>query len=102
MSTLTIPLTTAGEGRRTVDLNGTIVTVVTRYNHAAECWMMDVLDVEGETLLAGLMLVPGVDILKAHQRLKATLGTMIVFERNAGDYKSPDKLGVDVVLTWGP
>jgi len=95
-----IPLATDGEGRRTVDLDGSIVTLVTRYNYSAQCWSMDILDVDGGMLVAGLMLVPDIDILKSYTALKEQLGAMQIYEKNPGDYKSPDKLGTDVVLTW--
>lgn len=97
-----IPLSSDGEGRRTVDLDGVIVILVTRYNYTTSCWSMDILDVDGIVLVAGVMLVPDVDLLKPHTAIKAQIGSLSIVENVAGDYESPDKLGEDVKLIWTP
>jgi hypothetical protein len=63
---------------------------------------MDLLDADDNALLVGVMLVPGVSLLKGFPALEAQIGTMRLFERVADAYQDPDFLGTDVVLTWNP
>lgn len=97
-----IELSSSGEGHTTVNLGGTIVELVTRYNYSAECWTMDILDDQGENILTGLMLVPDVDILAPYEEEKKTLGSLTIAQRYADAYLNPNVLGTDIVLIWTP
>ncbi len=97
-----IDLTPAGEGRAQVNLGSSVVAITTRYNYGAECWTMDVADVDGNPILSGLMLIPGVDILDAYQQEKKTLGGMVLAERSEDAYREAGSLGVSTKLLWFP
>ena len=98
----TIQLAPDGEGSTTVSLGSLIVKLVTRYNYSAQCWSMDIFDSLGALMLAGVMLVPNVDLLKPYTELKSTIGGLALVEITAGDYMSPDLLGVNTMLLWYP
>jgi hypothetical protein len=97
-----IELRPDGEGHATVDMGTVVIQIVTRFNYAAACWTMDILDTTGELMLAGLMLIPNIDILKPYTALKESLGSLVLIEKNAGDYMSPDLLGITTALLWFP
>jgi hypothetical protein len=46
------------------------------------------------------MLVPDIDMLYPYPDVSEKLGSLIVREKNADDYKNPDALGTNVKLTW--
>lgn len=95
-----IALNSEGENTTTVNLSSAVITITTRYNYSAECWSMDVLDVDGEAIITGVMLVPNIDLLAPYPAIKASIGTFLVVEKNDGDYKSPSLLGTNVLLLW--
>jgi hypothetical protein len=97
-----IDLAPDGQSNRTVSMGTVVIQLVTKYNYSASCWTMDILDSLGNLMLAGLMLVPNVDILKPYTALKESLGSLVLIEVNAGDYQSPDLLGINTVLLWFP
>ena len=97
-----ITLTPDGQGEATVDLNGVLAHLITRWNGLASCWSLDISDSQGRSILAGLMLVPGVDILAAYQEEKATLGSIAVDEAYPGAYQDYAQLGTNVKLIWTP
>ena len=102
MSAYTIDLTPDAQGQITVNLGTTTITLLTRYNYSAQCWCMDIFDVNGNLLMAGLMLVPGVDLLKPYAAIKAIIGGLVLAEINPGDYQSPELLGINTLLLWFP
>jgi hypothetical protein len=95
-----IPLYPNGQSSVTVDLEGAVTTFVTKYNYSAACWVLDLYDQDGNLLLAGLMLIPATDILKPYPEQQKTLGSMVLIEHDAGNYTSPDLLGVETALLW--
>lgn len=97
-----IELTSDGEGRTDVDLGDTLVTMVTRFNYYSKVWTMDILDALGETILSGLMLVPGVDLLSPYAQQKELLGGLVLLEESVGDYLSDARLGTNTKLFWFP
>lgn len=82
-----------------MNLGNTVVTFVTRYNYVVGAWMIDVLDAQENTLVAGVMLYPGFDLLARYPELQ-DLGVLTVFEVLPGDYQGDDTLGVNVQLLW--
>jgi hypothetical protein len=95
-----IDLGNDGGALSTVPLGDAVITILQKYNYTSECWTIDILDAEGELLLAGLMLVPDVDILKPYPAIKETLGSLVLIEKNADDYKSPELFGMNTKLLW--
>ena len=95
-----IPLLADGENTTTLNLSIGIISIVTRYNYLSECWCMDILDANGDLMLAGIMLVPLIDLLAPHTAVKQEIGTFLLIEKYTGAYKDPDKLGTDTALLW--
>jgi hypothetical protein len=95
-----IPVTNQGGVSYKVNFGNYEYSLALTFNYTAECWTMDILDATGALILAGIMLVPDVDLLEAYPGVKALIGTLILIEKNAGDYKLPDALGINVQLTW--
>ena len=84
----------------TVPLGDTVATFTPRFNYSSRCWSLDITDAEGVLLAAGLMLIPNVDILEPYQQLKRTLGSIVLLEKNVGDYRVADFLGMQTKLAW--
>jgi hypothetical protein len=97
-----LQLTADGEGHGIFNLGEIQIELVTRFNYSAEAWMMDILNSDGIAILNGLVLVPGVDILKPYLEIKAQLGSLVPVCLNPEDYKNPDMLGTNVQLLWYP
>jgi len=97
-----IALTSDSESQTTVNLGTTTITLVTRYNYLAQCFSLDIFDENGNLMLAGVMMVPGVNLLKPYAAVAAIIGGLVVAEINPGDYMSSDLLGTNVVLLWFP
>jgi len=97
-----IELTSSGQGQTAVDLNTAVVTFITRYNHSAEAWVLDLYDSEGNDILLGLMLLPGIDLLSPYQHQKLLYGGLVLVEKETDAYKDPDGLGTSTKLLWYP
>jgi len=65
----TIPLFSekAARWEMQVDLSGKRYTFRVSYNARQDAWVMSISDSNGELLIAGLRLVPGVDFLKKYR-----------------------------------
>lgn len=97
-----INLSSDGQGQVSVNLGSTMISLITRYNYLASCWEMDILDVNGDLILAGLMLVPGIDLLAPYQEYAKTIGGLVLAVKNSADYQDPAGLGTSSVLLWFP
>jgi hypothetical protein len=97
-----IDLIPTGEASVTVNFPLVTLTFITRYNYSAECWSMDILDTDGNLILAGLMLLPGFNLIEQFPAQQEAIGSLIVSELNIEDYKQPYNLGSSVVLLWEP
>lgn len=97
-----LPLEYTGEGHQSFDLGLISVTLVPRFNYQASCWTLDILDANNAVLLAGLMMIPNLDILKPYPDLKQQLGALVPVENNVGDYLIPESLGYNLQLFWYP
>lgn len=84
----------------TVDLKDTVVQVRTTYNYSAQRWAIDIVDARGNDILTGVALVPNIDLLTAFPQLKKKLGSLVLVELKAGDYKIPEMLGTRTKLLW--
>ena len=88
--------------RFSVVLGDVLITLVPKYNYSAACWVLDIYDAQDEIILAGLMLVPNVDILQPYPQIKRSLGSLILVEYTPGDYQSAAHLGTRTKLLWFP
>lgn len=62
-----------------ITLNGFELIVIYRWNTEAECWMLDLTDaVTNASLIAGLPLVSGIDVLAQHEHLGLG-GSLIIY-----------------------
>lgn len=95
-----IPMSAEGQSRRSVELDGTLVVLVTRYNPTLRYWIMDILDAEEDDVLLGVVMVPNEDFLAAHPQLKKTLGSLVLVERRTELCREPASLGTDTQLLW--
>lgn len=101
MAILLVPLTNT-PGRIKLDLGIQFLWADTKFNYTAQCWTIDLYDSSNNPILMGVMLVPNVDLMKAHAGLQNTIGSFVVLERLPGDYKKPGELGISVQLVWYP
>jgi hypothetical protein len=101
MNYIVIDLPIAGEGHTQTTLGSTQVELVTRFNYSIPAWIMDILDSAGNLMIAGLTLVPKVNILKPYPEL-TSLGSLVLVELNDGDHQNPSLLGSQVQLLWFP
>lgn len=97
-----LPLEPDGEGHVKFDLGNTTIELVTRFNYTIKAWSLDILDSNGELLIAGLMMFPGFDLLKYYPDLQQLIGGLWVAEQFPGNYQDPDLLGSSVQLLWFP
>jgi len=97
-----IEMTSDGEGITEVSLGDTLIKIVTRFNYSIEAWTMDLMDARGDVILAGLMLVPNIDMLSPYTEQRELLGSLVLFEKTPGDYLSDSNLGINTKLVWYP
>ena len=66
-----------------VDLSGRRYTFNITYNVRQDAWIMHICDVNGELLIAGLRLVPGVDLIEKYRASSPGLppGDLILVDR---------------------
>lgn len=83
-------------------LGNVAVSFVTKFNYTSSIWNLDILDVSGNTIVAGLALIPGINICAAYPELTDTIGSLVVMEETAGNYTDPTLLGTKVQLVWYP
>lgn len=102
MSFRKIPLTANGQSNFSVDMDLSVFLFVLRFNHSISAWMLDILDVDENVLVAGLVLRPNIDILIPYLQLKEILGGLVMVEQQPGDYQDATKLGTSVVMLWYP
>jgi hypothetical protein len=67
LESITIPLYSAARWEMRVDLSGKRYGIYIAYNTRQDAWFMAVSDVNGDLLLAGIRLVPGVFFLEKYR-----------------------------------
>lgn len=94
-----LPLTNDPASRVTVNTGSGTYTFVTYYMpHGA--WLMDIRTSQGELLLAGLALVPGIDnLLKGHGDLFANVRMQVECDPGTAN-DTPDSLGNTARVLW--
>ena len=97
-----LPLGIDGEGHWLFTLGNIQVHLVTRFNYTAACWTLDILDASGNLMVAGIMMVPGINLIKPYPQITGLIGGLMVVELNVGDYQSPSLLGTNIQLLWFP
>lgn len=95
-----IPLFPNGSSSISVTLGVERVNIITKYNYAAQSWMICMFEQDDTPILCGLMLIPGVDLLTPYRQIKDRFGSLVLIELNEDDYKSPDYLGSKTLLAW--
>ncbi len=97
-----IPLFSGGSSTSTSMLAGDLINFKTSYNYEALAWELDLSDINGNVLAAGLMLFPNVNIIKPYPILFSKYGALVPIEQNIGDYQNPTSLGNTLILLWYP
>ena len=95
-----ISMDPVGGSKYTVNVNNTVLSIEIKYNYSTECWLMDIYNSSEALIVAGIMLVPNIDLLAAFTRIKENVGTFVLYELNEDDYKSPDLFGINTKLVW--
>jgi len=95
MALFEIPLST-GNQKFTVQLNKTAckIRLIYRLNH----WYLDILDTAEKTLIAGLALNAGTDLLEQHQHL--IKGSLFIINSNEDESQGFFDLGKKIRLYW--
>ena len=97
-----IELSPKGGGQFVTVLGDNLVTLVTRYNYEAQCWCLDILDAQGTLMVAGLMLIPNIDILAPYPYVASLLGALVLVEQTVGQHLLATSLGLTTKLLWFP
>ena len=84
----------------TISLGDSVLVLVPRYNYAAELWTLDIIDTEGTVLVAGLMVIPNIDLLIPYPSVGATVGSLVAIEQTVGDHKLTNSMGTKVKFLW--
>jgi hypothetical protein len=100
MTIYKIDLDNDGGATYNMTTDTSLLSIEMKYNYSSQCWVMDIYDEEKTLLIAGVMLVPNIDLLKGHRQLKEQIGTFALYEQKSEDYKDPDSLGKTTVLVW--
>lgn len=95
-----IPLTSDGQNTTVINLPTGLFSLTTKYNYSAQCWVMDLYDVDGTDIITGVMLVPNIDLLSPYPAIRESVGTFLIIEQNSGDYMNPNGLGSSIMMLW--
>jgi hypothetical protein len=68
MAVFEIPLISAPQ-KFTISLAGVAYNMTLRWNDLGQCWCIDIADQSNTSLVSGLPLVPGIDILEQYEYL---------------------------------
>lgn len=84
-----------------VELDGVLYGFEFRWNHRADAWTMDLLDVTGAAILTGIRLCFGRPVLPVSRPLTTPPGELLLVESTvgAGD-PTLDTLGAQVLLLY--
>lgn len=97
-----IPLPNQGNTSTTVLLGSMIIEIELQFNYIISCWSMNIYNSLTELMLAGIMLVPNVDLLGPYPGVRQEIGSLAIVEKEDGDYTNGDNLGSLVQLLWYP
>lgn len=97
-----LPLECLGGCTQSFNLGSVSISVTTKFNYTMSCWVIDILDANQNLLIAGLPLVPNVDILTPYPDMTSLIGALVPIENNVGDYKNLYNLGSNLQLLWFP
>lgn len=95
-----LSLTADGANTATINTPLGLFSITTKYNYSAACWVADIQDVNGATIIAGLMLIPNTDLLLPYPAVRSAIGTLLLVEQVAGNYTDPNGLGIYTRLLW--
>ena len=97
-----IPLPNQGNTFTTVLLGSMIIEIELQFNYIISCWSMNIYDSMTNLLVAGVMLVPNVDLLVPYPGVRQQVGGLAIVEKSDGDSADGDNLGSLVQLLWCP
>lgn len=100
MALKVINLQPVGGSRYNLNVNNTALVIEIKYNYFERCWLMDIYDSLEVLILGGVMLVPNLDLLRAHDRIKEDIGTFVLYELKEDDYRDSMGLGIKTRLVW--
>ena len=95
-----ISLDPVGGSKYNLNINNTSLVIEIKYNYFEQCWAMDVYDSSENLIIAGVMLVPNIDLLRAFDRIKEDIGTFVLYEQKEDDYRDSMGLGIKTKLVW--
>lgn len=79
----------------TITLGGTEYRLTVKWNNVSACWVLDIASTLGETIIAGIPLVTGADLLEQYKYL-GIKGQLIVQTDNSLDaVPTFDNLGIN-------
>ncbi|WP_427112443.1 phage baseplate plug family protein [Megasphaera sueciensis] len=84
-----------------VDNSNIILQLTLSYNELEECWMMDIADSEGSSILSAIPLIPAQNILEQYAYLG--IGSMYLVPKQTvkEEWPSYTTLTSDWFLVWG-
>nr|WP_318381257.1 hypothetical protein [uncultured Enterobacter sp.] len=96
MRTQEIPLTPNNQ-QFYIDIDGATYLIRTLWRDDAG-WVLDLADAYDTTLLAGIPLIPGVDLLAQYPDLGIKAALIVATDKGAPEYPTVDNLGRDAHL----
>ena len=93
-----IPLT-GGNQKFRIDLGGTTYTLRTTWRDVAG-WIMGVMDADGEPILMGVPVIPGVKLLEQYPHLGINGAMLLIGAKDAPEYPGANTLGSQHRLTF--
>ncbi len=100
-----LPVDSRGATETTIQSEEATYTIFTKYNYQSTVWELDAIDSDGNTIVAGLAMVPGQDVFWSIPELRDTVGSLVPVNLS-DDPVGPDSLGTTesslVLLTFPP
>ena len=98
---LQIPLQNFGYYKQTIVLDKVPYVFVLKYNNAYDYYSLDILNIDGVLLIAGLKLVLGVDILTPYVNNLLPQGKLYCIAKNSNiERVSKDNILTDIALIY--
>lgn len=97
---LIIPVNNTGDRRIQVLLGQNLVSIRTYWNSTVPGWYMDLTDSSGESITAGLALIPVINLLESQPNLTRIYGQFRIFTKDGGENNTETSLGDTAQLWW--
>ncbi len=99
MSVLEIPLAPYPQ-KMTIELSGVVYSLTFKWNEPMQCWVVDFATPAGVTVLTGIPIVTGVDLVEQFEYLQLGGGVQAVSDTVATDVPTFENLGVSSHVYW--